>query len=194
MVIRDNEVIEFESDKSNCEDMSSLKDFTNDEIAYLVKGKTLVIKGTLQVQVKENDIDHERKNVFHTHCYIQNKMCSLPIDNGSCANITNTTLVSKLNLSTIKHHRPYRLQQLNDYGEMKVTRQVLVLFLSGKYIDEIICDVVSMHANHMFLGRPWQFNRKAIYDKVRNRYIIVKDGKTITLVPFTPKYIYMMIK
>jgi len=32
MIIRDNEVREFESDKSNCENMSSLKDFTNDEI------------------------------------------------------------------------------------------------------------------------------------------------------------------
>jgi hypothetical protein len=28
---------------------------------------------------------------------------------GSCANVTSTTLMQKLNLPTIKHHRPYKL-------------------------------------------------------------------------------------
>jgi len=36
-----------------------------------------------------------------------------------------------------------------------MTRQVLVLFFFGKYIDEIICDVISMHVSHMFFERPW---------------------------------------
>jgi hypothetical protein len=40
------------------------------------------------------------------------------------------------------------------------------------------------------MGRPWQYDRKAIYDGVKNRYTIVKDGKTITLVPLTPKQVY----
>ena len=31
---------------------------------------------------------------------------------------------------------------------------------------------------------------KAIHDRVKNRYTIVKDGKTITLVPLTPKQVY----
>ena len=44
-----------------------------------------------------------------------------------------------------------------------------------------------MHANHLLLGRPWQFDRKSIHDGFRNRFIIVKDGKTITLVPLSPK-------
>jgi len=33
-------------------------------------------------------------------------------------------------------------------------------------------------------------DRKTIYDGVKNRYSIVKDGKTITLVPLTPKQVY----
>jgi hypothetical protein len=40
------------------------------------------------------------------------------------------------------------------------------------------------------LGRPWQYDRKAIHDGVKNRYTIVKDGKTITLVRLTPKQVY----
>lgn len=47
-------------------------------------------------------------------CHVQNKMCSLIIDNRNYANVTSTILVSKLNLCTIKRYRPYRLQSLND--------------------------------------------------------------------------------
>ena len=53
-----------------------------------------------------------------------------------------------------------------------------------------MCDVVPMQANHILLGRQLQYNRKAIHDGVKNRYIIVKDGKTITLIPLTPKQVY----
>jgi hypothetical protein len=37
-----------------------------------------------------------------------------------CANIASDTIVKKLNLSCIKHPRPYRLQWLNEYGEVKI--------------------------------------------------------------------------
>jgi hypothetical protein len=47
-----------------------------------------------------------------------------------------------------------------------------------------------MHASHLLLGRPWQFDRKAIHDGFKNRFIIVKDGKTITLVPLSAKQVY----
>jgi len=33
-------------------------------------------------------------------------------------------------------------------------------------------------------------NRKVIHDGFRNRYIIVKDGKTITLIPLSPKQVF----
>ena len=117
-------------------------------------------------------------------------MCGLIIDSGSCVNVCSTTLVSKLNLSTVKHAKPYRLQWLNGGGEVKVTKQVVVPFSIGKYVDEVLCDVVPMQASHILLGRPWQYDRTAIHDGVKNRYTIVKDGKTITLVPLTPKQVY----
>jgi hypothetical protein len=34
------------------------------------------------------------------------------------------------------------LQWLNDSGEVKVTKQVVVPFLIGKYVDEVLGDVV----------------------------------------------------
>jgi len=90
--------------------------------------ESLIIRHTLQVHIKEGNNDQQRENIFHKLCYVQNKVYSLIIDNESYANIPNSNLFSKLNLSTIKHARLYRLQLLNDSVEVKVTKQVLVLF------------------------------------------------------------------
>ena len=74
--------------------------------------------------------------------------------------MASATLVEKLNLPTLKHSRPYKLQWLNDCGEVKVNRQALVSFSIGRYKDEVLCDVVPMHVGHILLGKPWQFDRK----------------------------------
>jgi hypothetical protein len=34
---------------------------------------------------------------------------------------------------------------------------VTISFSIGKYKDEVLCDVVLIHATHLLLGRPWQF-------------------------------------
>ncbi|KAL2471840.1 RNA-directed DNA polymerase [Abeliophyllum distichum] len=71
-----------------------------------------------------------------------------------CTNIASITFVEKLGLSMLKHSRPYKLQWLNECGEVKVTKQVLVNFTIGRYIDDVMCDVVPMHAGHLLLERP----------------------------------------
>jgi len=130
MLIRDNGKVESESK----------------EIAYLVKEEALVIRRALNMQIEEDDVDQQRENIFHTRCHIQNKVCSMIIDGGSCANVASDTLAKKLNLSCIKHPRPYRLQWLNECGEVKVTKPVLIAFAIGKYSDEVMCEVAPMHA------------------------------------------------
>ena len=127
MMIRDNGDMESESDTSDCEGMPPLEDSDGDELALPV-GESLVIRRTLQVQVKEDEINQQRKNIFHTRCFVQRKVCGLIIDNGCYVNVFSTTLVSKLNLCTVKHVKPYRLQWLNDSGEVKLTKQVVVPF------------------------------------------------------------------
>ena len=110
------------------------------------------------MQAKEED-ELQRDNLFHTRCFVHNKVCSVIIDGGSCTNVASTTLVEKLGLPLLMHPRPYKLQWLNDSGEVKVNKQVLVSFQIGKYEDEVLCDVVPMQAGHLLLGRPWQFDR-----------------------------------
>jgi len=156
MVMKGNGDVEFKSDKSDCEDMLPLKDCIEDELTLHVE-VSLVIRCILQVQVKEDDSDQQRENIFHTRCYVLNKICSLIIYSGSYTNMSSTILFCKLNLCIVKHTRLYRLQWLNDNGEVKVTKQVVVLFSIGKYMDEFLCNVVGLGL----------FNKKLVFRIIR---------------------------
>ena len=54
------------------------------------------------MQAKEDD-EVQRENIFHTRCQVQNKVCSVIINGGSCTNVASTTLVEKLGMPTSKH-------------------------------------------------------------------------------------------
>ena len=87
--------------------------------------------------------------------HMKGKVCTFIIDSGSCINFASSLMVEKLNLHTMKHPKPYKLQLLNEYREVKVNKQVRIPFSIGKCEDEVLCDVVPMHASHILLGRPW---------------------------------------
>ena len=86
-----------------------LEDASNDGIEYLVKGGSLVIWHSLSVQVKEDELEQQMENIFHTRCHIDNKVYSMITDGRSCTNIASITLIEKLNLPILKHPRPYKL-------------------------------------------------------------------------------------
>ena len=54
----------------------------------------------------------------------------------------------------------------------------------------MLCDVVLMHAGHILLGRPWQFNRRVVHDGLLNRYSFEKDRRKVKLTPLSPKEVY----
>jgi hypothetical protein len=58
---------------------------------------------------------------------------------------------------------------------------VLVTFSIGKYLDEVLYDVVPMHAGHILLGRPWQYDRRVTHDGFKNMYSFVKEAKQSSL-------------
>ena len=43
----------------------------------------LLTRWVLTAQVKEGDIEQQNGNIFHTHCHVNNKVCSLIIDGES---------------------------------------------------------------------------------------------------------------
>jgi hypothetical protein len=91
-------------------------------VEYSVEGEALVVRRTLNMHVKVNDSEGQMENIFHIRCHVHNKVCSLIIDGGSCINIASIELVRKLNLYATKHLMPYKLQMLNDGGEVKVNK------------------------------------------------------------------------
>ena len=81
----------------------------------------LVVRRALNVEAKEGE-DMQCDNIFHTRCHIENKVCSVVNDGGSCTNVASTLVVEKLSLPTLKHPRKYKLQWLNNCGEVRVTK------------------------------------------------------------------------
>ena len=118
-----------------------------------MQGDMLMVRRLLGSQMQPLN-DTQRENIFHTRCTINGKLCSLIVDGGSCTNVASSRLVSKLNLDTKPHPRPYRLQWLSEDEEVKVIQQVEVCFTIGRYNDKVLCDVVPMEATHILLGRP----------------------------------------
>lgn len=184
MVIRENG--EIETDKS---DSTNSPDGSDDDEELAVQGELLVARRALNAHSMEDD-DAQRENIFHTRCYVQDKVCSVIIDGGSCTNVASSSMVEKLGLPTTKHQKPYKLQWLNDSGEVRVSKQVLISFRIGKYEDEVLCDVVPMQASHILLGRPWQYDRHVKHDGFTNKCTFVHKAKPVTLVPMSPSQVY----
>ena len=145
----------------------------------------LVARRVLTARVKEDE-QLQRENLFYTRCKINDKVCSLIIDGGSCTNVASLIMVESLGLPTTKHPHPYRLQGLSEDGEVRVYKQVCLPFLIGQYYDEVICDIVPMHATHVILGRPWQFDKHVTFDSRSNKYTLLHNGKRMVLTPLTP--------
>ncbi|KAI4294771.1 hypothetical protein MLD38_040902 [Melastoma candidum] len=188
MILLDNREIESaEEHESDADSMPSLEDA--DEVEHPVTGNALIVLRSLHVQAKEGG-ELQRENIFYTRCHVNSWVCGLIIDGGSCVNVASKLMVEKLGLNTQKHPRPYRLQWLNESGDLRVTKQVMISFSIGKYHDEVLCDVVPMEASHLLLGRPWQFDRRTTHDGYQNRYSFKKDGRSVTLAPLPPHQVF----
>ncbi|KAF7821379.1 hypothetical protein G2W53_026834 [Senna tora] len=188
MIMMENGEIETEGEGGN-DSMPSLEE--DSEVEHAVTRQSLVVLRALHTQIREGSDDLQRENIFYTRWHVKDRVCGLIIDGGSCVNVASKLMVDKLGLRTLKHPQPYRLQWLNESGDLKITKQVLISFSIGKYKDEVLCDVVPMQASHLLLGvvlmqdkRPIAYfseklNRATLnystYDK--ELYALYKQGK-----------------
>ncbi|RDX82370.1 hypothetical protein CR513_36845, partial [Mucuna pruriens] len=90
-------------------------------------------------------------------------------------------LVEKLELPIIPHPGPYKLQCLSEKGGMVVNKQMNVELTLGKYKDKILCDIVSMEATYILLGRI-----QVTHNGVTNKFSFVHKDKKVILKPLTP--------
>ncbi|XP_057719736.1 uncharacterized protein LOC130934169 [Arachis stenosperma] len=191
MVIKANDIFSESDNSDGYEDMPHADDATDNEdiVEYAVSGETLVTRRILNVQAKDDRLE-QRENIFHTKVLLGGKVGLMIIDAGSHTNVASSTLITKL-VKCTKHPNPYKLEWLSDVGELKVMKQARIQFSIGRYSDEVLYDVVPMQACHLLLGRPWQYDRKVVHDGFTNRYSFTYLGKKITLVPLTPKEVYL---
>ncbi|KAK1694555.1 hypothetical protein QYE76_011252 [Lolium multiflorum] len=148
---------------------------------------SLVVTRVLTTQPQA--MEDQRCNIFQTRAGIGGKSIKVIIDGGSCHNLASTELCEKLNLTLRKQPHPYHVQWLSDKGNVKIQHTVTVNFKIGPYEDTIECDVVPMTVCHMLLGRPWQFDKKAIHDGYSNAYTFTVKDKKFELRPMTPSQI-----
>ena len=57
-----------------------------------------------------------------------------------------------------------------------VSEQCLVKFKIWHYFDEVLCDIMPMDSCHIFLGRPWKYDRCATHDGRLNQYTLWLNG------------------
>ena len=127
MILKENGEVKSDSEGEIEDDMHG---------EYPKVGQALIVRRALNIQVKE-EVDEQRENIFQTRCQVKVRVCNMIIDGGICTNVASTELIKKLEFHTTKHPRPYKLQWLNDCGEIKVTKQVKIPFTIERYQDEV---------------------------------------------------------
>ena len=112
------------------------------------QGSSLVVTKVLSVQIKEAE-NGQRHNLFQTRARVNDKVCKVIVDGGSCHNLASTEMCEKLGLKLLQDPHPYHVQWLSDRGELKITHMVKVQFKIGEYVDTVECDVVPMKVFHL---------------------------------------------
>ena len=190
MMVKGDQVVNEHSDNSSRSNSPSPSKTLSDHDCEIPCECDLLMIRRMWATIPKSLDDTQRENIFHTRCLINNKLCSLIIDGGICTNVASTRVVEKLNLPTISHTQPYKLQWLSVEGEIMVNKQVLINFAIGKYKDEVLCDVVPMEATHLLLGRPWQSDRHVLHDGLSNTMSFSFQGRKVTLKPLSPQEIH----
>ena len=180
-------VEEYEAKEEVVEEEIEYDHENKDDLTMPNHGTSIVVQRSLKIRAAASEENWLRSNVFHTRCTSKHMVCLVIIDNGSFENCVSLEMVQKLDFKMDPHPKPYKLSWLQEGSDIKVNKRCLVSFTIGKhYQDEVWCDVVPMDVCHFLLGRPWQYDRKVIYDGFKNTYTFRKDGHKIVLSPLKP--------
>nr|XP_027062888.1 uncharacterized protein LOC113689295 [Coffea arabica] len=125
----------------------------------------LVARRALATQASKDEL--QRDNIFYTRCHVTNKVCSLVIDPGSCTNVASALMVEKLNLPTSEHPRPYKLQWLNNNGEITLAP------LTPQQV----------HEDQVSLQKEYDLHTTAKKDNTKAKKLVLADPSSSKLDP-----------
>jgi hypothetical protein len=109
------------------------------------------------------------------------------VDSGRTNNLVSTKMEENMELETFSHPIPYKVSWLKKGHQVTSTKQCLVEFNIGGYMDEILCDVIPMDVCHLLLGRPWKYDRNVVHDGIKNTYTLEKNCRTHMLLQIEDK-------
>jgi hypothetical protein len=141
------------------------------------------MKRVLLNPTKEIKEPTQRKTIFRIVCKEKVKCCKVIIDSGSTENLVSIEMVEKLGLKKVIHPTPYKVSWIQKGHHLLVNEQCEVEFQIGSYKDKLLCDIMPMDVCHIFLDRPWQYEKKSMHDRRINLYTLEKDGEKHTLFP-----------
>lgn len=153
---------------------------------YAKEGQTLMTRTLLN----DNSEPMQGKKFFKTRCKCKGKVCNIIVDSKSTDNLVLEEIVKKLKLGRIRHPNPYWIACVKNTQKLLVNEKCNVKFKVGNYSDEILCDIILMDSCHIFLGRPWQYDRKAIHDGCANTYTVFKGGVNHKLKPLKEENVH----
>ncbi|XP_026377623.1 uncharacterized protein LOC113271915 [Papaver somniferum] len=105
------------------------------------------------------------------------------IDSESTKNYVSAQLVEKLGLPVTLHPKPYSVGWINSSSTQQITHQFLAKFSFPRYSDYALCDVINMTAASLLLGRPCQYDIRAVHNCYESTYTFVHEGFTKVLWP-----------
>jgi hypothetical protein len=146
-------------------------------VAMGIQGINFVASTISSRSVDVND-ESKRNEIFHTRVITNNVKVDTLVDSGSQANLMSEYVVNNLVYETKSHPKPYPLGWICGDNNLQVTRQCKIKFaITSNYVDEVELDIVPLDICEIVLGRPYLYDRKAIFYREENKYCFKKDGK-----------------
>jgi hypothetical protein len=94
-------------------------------LPYLSKKDCLLLK-------YNSSKDQLHTSLFYSTCNFKDKVCNTIINSCSCENVVSTKVVEKLQLKLERHHKPYKLNWLNQDTKVIIERSCVVSFSISK--------------------------------------------------------------
>jgi len=143
-----------------------------------IKGKNSEASTSNSAQsIIDEENERKRHDLFHIRVVSKHQKIYTFFDSGSQVNLISEAIVKKLGLATTPHKKPYPLRWLNDKAQLQVTRQCKLKFsFRSSFVDEVELDIIPLDICGIVLGSPYLYDRKAIFYRAGNKYLLVKDG------------------